>query len=343
MSTGNPNELVDRYLQAVRFWLPKSERQEGLIAELGEDLRSQIDEKETELGRVLNENEVSAILRRCGAPMEVAGRLGPERYLIGPTLFPIYKFVLKLVLLWILVPVFLFIVGPVNVARSGHWGSGVAATIGDLWWSLLINAGIITLVFAILERTRAVAGVASKWDPLKLPPVPRTERKPASRLHTVSQLCFAGFGLVWLLLLPEHPFLILGPAAGFLQAAPMWHRFYAPIVLLGILAIARSTVTLAKAEWNWFPPLGELIQSVCTLILLNFLLRGWFPYVVLTEAAKNSAEYIRVAAIVNGSILISLASAWLGLSIAIVVQLWQVLRSMRKRGVGGHAASLPVQ
>jgi len=39
-STRNPMELVDRYLQAVRFWAPKP--QEDLIAELGEDLRSQI-------------------------------------------------------------------------------------------------------------------------------------------------------------------------------------------------------------------------------------------------------------------------------------------------------------
>jgi hypothetical protein len=34
-------ELVDRYLQAVRFWLPKRQ-QEDIIAELSEDLHSQI-------------------------------------------------------------------------------------------------------------------------------------------------------------------------------------------------------------------------------------------------------------------------------------------------------------
>ena len=66
---------------------------------------------------------MSAILKRCGSPMMVAGRLGPQRHLIGPALFPIYEFVLKMVLLWILVPVFIFIVGPVNVANAGSWGS----------------------------------------------------------------------------------------------------------------------------------------------------------------------------------------------------------------------------
>ncbi len=120
-------DLIDRYLQAVRFWLPKTNRQEDLLAELGEDLRSQIDDKETELGHPLDKAEMAAILKRCGSPMMVAGRLGPQRQLIGPALFPIYEFVLKMVLLWILVPVFVFIVGPGESGRQGvgDWGSAV--------------------------------------------------------------------------------------------------------------------------------------------------------------------------------------------------------------------------
>ncbi len=45
-SSRNPMGLVDRYLRAVRFWLPKKAKQEDLLAELGEDLRSQIEAKE---------------------------------------------------------------------------------------------------------------------------------------------------------------------------------------------------------------------------------------------------------------------------------------------------------
>ena len=101
-SSRNPLELVDRYLQAVRFWLPKTRRQEDLLAELGEDLRSQIEDKESELGHALDKDEISEILKKCGAPMVVASRLGPRRHLIGPGLYPVYEFVLKMVLLWIM-------------------------------------------------------------------------------------------------------------------------------------------------------------------------------------------------------------------------------------------------
>jgi hypothetical protein len=341
MSTSrNPNELVDRYLQAVRFWTSKP--QEDLIAELGEDLRSQIEAKEHELGRALDQAEVSAILKTCGAPMIVGSRLGPKRQLIGPALFPTYIFVMKMVLLWILVPVFLFIVGPTNLASSnGNWGMAVLNTFGDLWSGLFIAAGIITLVFAIVERSPAHAAMESRWDPLKLPAVRKQERK-TSFAQTICELAFGVFGVMWLLLLPHYPVLILGPGAVFLRPAPVWHAFYLPILLLGVVAVIKSGITLAKPQWGWFPDVGELVQAVLSLLLLNFILNAaghapagsWQPFVVLREAAKDSGQYIRVAAIVNVSILVSLAASWLGLCIALVIHLWRFLRYVSKRASG---------
>src|SRR5450755_1382548 len=96
-------ELLDRYLQAIEFWLPKGQKKD-IIAELSEDIRSQIEEKETELGRKLEDEEVATILKRCGAPLRVALRYQPQRYLIGPTLFPVYRFVLVVLLLGCVVP-----------------------------------------------------------------------------------------------------------------------------------------------------------------------------------------------------------------------------------------------
>src|SRR5215831_2874619 len=88
-------ELLDRYLQAVKFWLPKNQKQD-IIAELSEDIHSQIDERETELKRQLTEDELSELLKRRGNPMFVAQLYLPQQYLIGPTLFPIYMLVLRM-------------------------------------------------------------------------------------------------------------------------------------------------------------------------------------------------------------------------------------------------------
>lgn len=333
-------DLIDRYLQAVRFWLPKTNRQEDLLAELGEDLRSQIEDKETELGHPLDKAEMAAILKRCGSPMMVAGRLGPQRHLIGPALFPIYEFVLKMVLLWILVPVFIFIVGPVNAANSGgNWGLAVASTLGDLWSGLFIAAGIITLVFAIIERTNTHLGTEIKWDPLKLPPVRKDERKP-SLMKAVCELGFGFFGLIWLLLVPHYPFLILGPAAAFLKASPILHTFYLPILLLSVVGLLRSGITLARPQWTWFPLLSQIMQSVLTLIVLNYMIQAIsrtpsaYPFVVLEDSVRDSRKYIQVAGIVNVSILVSVAGTWLGVCIASIVQTWRFMRYLYNRTTG---------
>jgi hypothetical protein len=341
-SSRNPKELVDRYLQAVRFWVPRS--QQDLVEELAEDLRSQIDDKETELGHPLDVEEVSAILKRCGSPMIVASSLGPRRQLIGPGLYPIYTFVLKAVLLWILVPVFIFIIGPVNLANSSTWGTAVARTMGDLWSGLFISAGIITLVFVIIERTAALdpklAHMECKWDPKSLPPLQKQDRKP-SLIQAVCEMVFGWFGLIWLLLVPHYPFLIFGPAASFLKAGPLCHTFYFPIVMLGVFGLLRSGMILAKPQWSWLPPLSQLMQTVLTLLLLNFIVEAVShmphgtagPFVVLADSATESVQHIRVAAVVNVSILISIAGAWLGLSIAAVVQTWEFLKFLRRKRI----------
>jgi hypothetical protein len=345
-------DLVDRYLQAVRFWLPKNHRQDDLLAELGEDLRSQIEDKEVELGHSLDKAEMAEILKRCGSPMMVAGRLGPQRHLIGPALFPIYEFVLKMVLLWILVPVFIFIVGPVNLANGGGgWPGAILRTFGDLWSGLFIAAGIITLVFAIIERTSAHLGAECKWDPLKLPPVRQQHERKPSALKATCEFGFNIFGLVWLLLLPHYPFLIFGPAAAFLKAAPLLHTFYLPFVLLSLVALARSGVTLARPQWAWFPQLSQLLQSVLMLILLNYMIKAIAaapsaqPFVMLRGAIETPAEYVKVVAIVNISILVSVVFSWLGVCIAALVQTWAFLRYLRGRDArpdssrgSGHAS-----
>ncbi len=347
-SAKSPTELLDRYLQAVRFWLPKTQQQD-IIAELSEDLRSQIEEKESELERPLDGSEMSSILKRCGSPMLVASRYQPQRYLIGPALFPIYRFVLKMVLLYILLPVFVLIVGPIYLFSSHDLGLALAHTLSGLWFGAFVAAGIITLIFAVVERTQVGLQLEEKWDPHSLPPVVKSQHR-TSPPKMICEAVFGVIGLVWLLLLPHHPFLVFGSAAAFLQAAPIWHRFYLPVLLLAAAGIARPCIALARPQWTRFPALAQLFNNGLTLVFLYFLLQyaiqvpanGWSPFVTLTDAARDSAQYKRVAGLVNLSMLLSIAGTWFGLSIAEIIQVFVLGRQRRQRPSGNHhsAASL---
>jgi hypothetical protein len=173
-------ELVDRYLQAVKFWLPKQQKQD-IISELSEDLRSQMEDREGELGRKLNESEVAELLKQRGRPVLVANRFLPQESLIGPVLFPSYLLVLKIVAAFYMLPSVLVWIG-IAVSRAAHSGQSFINSVGSLWsafWSMaFFMLGGITVVFAVLERAQAKSRFLEEWDPRKLPPVRDPDRIP---------------------------------------------------------------------------------------------------------------------------------------------------------------------
>ena len=173
-------ELLDRYLQAVGFWLPKSQRQD-IIAELSEDLRSQIEEKEGELGRSLDGPELEHLLKQRGAPLLVAERYLPQRHLIGPRLFPIYALVLRsavtyYLLPWLLVWIGFLVFDPAH--RTAGPGAAIAGTLRGLWLMAVYGFAFTTAAFALLERCQANARFLETWDPHRLPPVRNANQVP---------------------------------------------------------------------------------------------------------------------------------------------------------------------
>src|SRR5277367_3330872 len=86
-------DLLERYLQAVGQYLPLKGKDDTL-AELRANLLAEIEGREEELGRPLNEAEVASVLEQHGRPVVVASRYLPQHFLIGPGLFPLYWFTL---------------------------------------------------------------------------------------------------------------------------------------------------------------------------------------------------------------------------------------------------------
>src|SRR6267154_3387318 len=187
-------DLVDRYLQAVKFWLPKKQKND-IIAELSEDLRSHIEDREAELGHELNDSEIAALLKQHGRPVLVANRFLPQESLIGPVLFPIYVFVLKIVAAFYMVPWILVWIG-IAVSRAAHSGQSLIASVGSFWtafWPMaFFMIGGITTVFAVLERVQTKSRFLEEWGPRKLPPVrdPNRISRANSIVEVVANLVF---------------------------------------------------------------------------------------------------------------------------------------------------------
>ena len=223
--------LLNRYLQAVARCLPRA-RREDIIAELRVNILSQFEDREQELGRPLTEDEQADILRRYGNPTVIAGRYSDHnlglafgRQLIGPELFPFYKMVL--LANWAITVVVLAGVLPAVAHLTGE-----AVTLTRVAMPLAIQFGIITLIFAILDRNKGA--LFDKWDPRRLPAL-KANPKDGPSAQNIFHFIALAVGTLWLALTPRWPFLLLGPGAAVVQALPMkimpqWVEFYWAIV-----------------------------------------------------------------------------------------------------------------
>jgi hypothetical protein len=107
-------QLLDSYLRAVKRCLPRAQAAD-IIKELSDDLRSQIEDKESALGRPMTDEETTAFLLQHGDPMAVARRYRQDSpsltigwELIGPELFPMYLIMLSVNLVITLASVAIF-------------------------------------------------------------------------------------------------------------------------------------------------------------------------------------------------------------------------------------------
>src|SRR3954452_9106245 len=141
-------ELLDRYLQAVKKHLPW-QRQEDIVAELRANLESQLDEKQAELGRPLTPAAAEAWIRQLGSPVQMAAHYQPQQYLIGPAIYPVYLYVLRLSSMWAIV--IYIMVSIITVVMGSRNADAVAGAAMRLPLVLVQVAAWITLAFAALE------------------------------------------------------------------------------------------------------------------------------------------------------------------------------------------------
>jgi hypothetical protein len=316
-------DLLQSYLRAVRRYLPRGQR-DDIIAELSEDLRSQIEEQEAELGHSLSEDEQMALLRAYGDPMIVARRyrqkgmslsIGWE--LIGPELFPMYLIILGLniaLAVGVSIAVLLYIHQPLNLATF-------------LLRPVLIQLVVVTLTFTILDLVRRKFP-----QPWFYPPAEIARMVPIPRWVSVSGLVVWSTFTLWWTAVPFFPHLLLGSAARYLELAPAWHRFYLPVLLLLVAGIAQRGVNVARPSWQALLPAARLFINLAALGLQYPMIKS-YPYVLVSSGAADLAHAHRVADSFNGTILWGLLSwLWIYHLISAVVYAWYCMPHLRRWG-----------
>jgi hypothetical protein len=315
-------DLLERYLHAVKFWLPKAQ-QKDIIAELAEDLQSQIEERGAELGHALGEDEIARLLKRRGSPMSVASGYLPDQSLIQPAMLPIYRLVLKIVLVWVLAPLFAVVfIGAMFLSR--HPGEVMLRAWAEAWQAGFMAVGIITTVFALVNRAQIRVNGLDKWDPRSLPRVPPAQAASMRCNHLGGFI----FGLLaaafWVYLMwqrmefafADGPRIVLGP---------VWERIYWPVLGVTLVSASIDLVSFMYPAWARVRSRIRIGIDVVALAGVAALLQvsDWVEIVGTNLSAADSAKTM---ASINVSAQITLISIAVVLVIDALIEARRLMR-----------------
>jgi len=298
-------ELLDRYLNFIRFLLPRG-KQQDIIDELSADLRAQITDKEAELSRPVNESEFEAVLKQCGHPLLVAARYQADQQLIGQPFYALYLFALKMVQ-WVLFPL-LLVVGALVALFRVHPVLALIASVGDAIMSCIYIVGVLTVAFIVLEKLQTKLTFLEDWKPRDLPKVPVVP----DPLQIPRSASFGGFAGLLLFILWWTG--VIGipqlPHVHFLNAIP--GGFFWPVLLLAGAEMLLHLMNLFLPWWTRKRAAFRLLVDASSLALLAALATTWpwFSLRIETSAqldvTPSSHDVAVLEQVVNLSLLISL-------------------------------------
>jgi len=337
-------DLIERYLHAVKSHLP-IKQQEDVIAELAEDLRSRVDDREAELGRPLDEDEVVTILKQLGHPAHLAARYGSWQQLIGPALFPMYVHILKFALgLALLVNV---VLAAVLLATGRPPGEALRGIVNFPFVTAIMVFGWVTIVFALIDAKVGPAALADvqsghkalfdRWDPRTLPLVPR---HPSTVPYWQLVLDLIGGVLVlgWWLAIPSNPFLLFGPGSAFLAPGPGLLAGYIPVgVLAGMVVVARG-IALWRPRYRLV--LG-LVSNVLGIAGIGVLLWNGGPYVVAVAGANAPADLANAMVWIDRSVVVGMVVVAVIAMTDIIKAVWRLWQARRPGVVAANASTPP--
>ncbi len=191
--------IIDRYLVAVSDILPAKSR-EDTVKEIRSLIQDALDDRSKTEGREPDDEMMASVLKQFGPPEKIVAPYLPERYLIGPRLFPTFRLVLKIALPIIAV---LSLVGFwVGVNQGGQITSqelltNLVKSIGNALSAVVQSFGNIVFIFAILQWLLPEFKQAAKekeWDPHSLKAISQPDK--IKRGELITEIFFTLVGLI---------------------------------------------------------------------------------------------------------------------------------------------------
>ena len=272
--------LIDRYLHEVSRYIPPRKRGD-ILAELRSLL---VDTLEDRFGEDPSESQVEDLLKEFGRPRDVAASYHPQgQYLVGPTLYPLFRMVATIV------------VAAVLGAQALAWGVSafvagadfsVLEMIGSILNSIPGALGWVVLVFMILQYFDAKPNLdEERWEPKSMPEINPGEE--VKRGGLMVGLVFNVLFLVLISLFPQWIGFVTTPGG----------KFYPnPVILDYVLLIQISLACwigfnvflLWKGRHDIYTRLMNIALNIFSAVVLTLLVTGHNAWL----AARSAGSFL---------------------------------------------------
>lgn len=277
---------VDRYLAAVQRYLPESlDDRQGVVDELEDAIRSDLEDRQALLGRSLTDDEVSNYVKGFGHPRSVAARYSKQHGLIDREIFPFYLDVLSAVLSFA-IPAELLVFTAIAVAINNmalFW-QGLETAVQ----SLFVISAIVTILFAVFERLpnyeQRLGMLGCDWDPRRLP-ASYAAHPSNTRAGGFADFFFNAIALLVLLRITSFGFSWLA-----FVTTPAWYPLYVLAIVASGTAALAGLLTLAMPNLTRIRDWTRIAVDVLLIVGCAIALHGvWGTNSVAIVAALIAA------------------------------------------------------
>jgi len=296
--------LTDRYVDAALRRLPADKRPD-IDKELRASIADAVDDR-VGAGTDPAQAEV-AVLTDLGDPARLAaGYADQPLHLIGPDLFLDYLRFLRVMLVTV-VPIVAVVVALLQAVDGASVGSVIGTTVGTTITTAVHICFWTTLLFAVLERTRAVRGpLAGKWTPAMLSEPP--SRRVGYGELIAESVATVLFGAL-ILVAPKLRFQTDAAGDPISFVSPWLWDSGVIYVFLGLVVLSLG-ISFANYYARWNTPLalvGTLVKLASSVLLIWLAANDRIVNPAFVAAAgwdPGTSEWIHKGLIIAGVLTI---------------------------------------
>jgi hypothetical protein len=332
MDTNNKETIIDRYLAAVSELLPAKLRKDT-VTEIRSLIQDSLDDRSKAEGHAPDDEMMAAVLKEFGSPEKIVAPYLPEKYLIGPRLYPTFILVLKIALPVIAVLVLVTSwVGsiPLTSMTAVEFITGLAKSLGNSLSAVVQAFGNIVLIFAILQWAVPEFKIAIKekeWNPHSLKAVDRPNK--IKRGELIAEIVFTFIALIIFNFYLDR-IGIYNNFDGQWTFTPVLTDAFTPYIpwlsLLWILTILLDVLVLRKGAWQVGTRLFSIVVSALNIAIAVSLIKN-ISLVYTFEGALGWLGGIGILkSLLNQFLLLALGISIVVSAVKIVQMIYQIIR-----------------